>query len=389
MKRLKIVLLLHFYQPWWQPSWMIKKIANECYRPILNLIEEFEGFCFTANINLSLLVHLEEHCPDIVDGFRRAIKNGKLELTGSTAQHPIMPLIPEFVQKAQIEEDRDQKEIQFDLKPNCSGFFLPELAFSTKVVGLLKNYNYRWTVMDDEPFVATYGKNSVPFNSVISWDGFKVFMRSNYWSNMISSGKYSFGDIKAIMEHEIPSWTGNVPAYLIIAMDAETFGHHHCHLIDTFLRPMLREWVGLPTGQAVPFAQAGNKIVSIESLSVDFPERQVHYLSDGSWSTSVHDIKRNNPFPLWSSKVNIDRYRLWKLVNLALTHFEQARDECLRITSSCHWWWISRSGWEPELMQKGAELAFSILTEEEKVFIQDDYNELMALKKHFVHKDSE
>ena len=377
MKRLKIAPLFHLYQPWFQPPWMIRKITNECYRPILRLIEEFDCFCFTININLSLLNHLEGDYPDVVEGFKRAIWSDKLELMGSTAQHPIMPLIPEFMQRAQIEEDRAQKESRFELRPNCSGVFLPEMAFSTKCIELLKDHGYQWTVTDDEPFVAVYGKNSVPFNSIVSWDGFKVFMRSNYWSNMISSGRYSFADVKEMMEYQIPNWVGNAPAYLIIAMDAETFGHHHHHLIDTFLRPMLKEWVG-------------DRVVPIGSLGQpEFSERRVHYLPKGSWSTSAYDIKRDNPYPLWSSKINIDRYRLWKLVNLALTHFEQSRDECLRMTSSCHWWWISRSGWDPELMQKGAKLAYSILTDDEKASIQEDFDELMALKQHFVHKDSE
>jgi len=380
VKRLKIALLLHFYQPWWQFPWIIKKIVNECYRPILGLIEELDCFCFTININLSLLLHLEEHYPDVIEGLKRAVQTGKLEIVGSTAQHPIMPLIPEFVQRAQIEEDRIQKENRFGIRHNCGGFFFPEMAFSTKCVDLLKSYGYSWTVVDDEPFVAHYGKSAVPFNSIVSWNGFRVFMRSNYWSNTISHGNISFSELKSKMEVEIPNWTGNAPAYIVIAMDAETFGHHDrkrgADLMGGLLVPMLKEWVG-------------NVLVPIESLVSDFPEIKFNYLPKGSWSTSVDDIRRDNPYPLWSSKISLDRYRLWRLVNLALTHFDQARDECLKMTSSCHWWWISRSGWDPKLMQKGAKLAYSVLTDDEKMSIQEDFDELMALKEAYVHKDVE
>ncbi len=380
MNRLRIALLLHFYQPWWQFPWIIKKIVNECYGPILELVDELDCFCFTANINLSLLNHLEKDYPDVVEGFKRAVQNGRIELTGSTAQHPIMPLVPDFVQRAQIAEDHHGKIELFEIKRNCQGFFFPEMAFSASCIELLKSCGYQWTVIDDEPFIATYGRNSAPFNSVINCRDFKVLMRSNYWSNIISNGKSSFDEIKAKMECEIPNWTGNIPAYLIIAMDAETFGHHHRHLIDTFLRPMLKEW-------------AGNKIVPIESLISEFSERSVHYLPDGSWSTSTDDIRRDNPYPLWSSKISINRYRLWKLVNLALNHFDQAREDCLKMTSSCHWWQISRSGWEPEFMQKGAELAMHVIEEygsvTEVASVQTDYDELMKLKKGYVHNDWE
>lgn len=377
MDNLKLVLFLHWYQPWWQFQEVIEKISRECYEPTLGLIEEIDGFCFTININLSLLEHLKQYRPDIVERLKNAVRAGKLELVASTAHHPIMPLISESVQRAQMEEDLRKKEEHFGIKHSCRGFFLPEMAFSPNLIELLKSYNYEWTVTDDVPFVAHYGKNSIPFNKIVSLKGFKVFMRSSYWSNMISSGKFSFWDITNMMESQIPNWTGNAPAYLIIAMDGETFGHHHHHLIDTFLRPMLKEW-------------AGKKIVSIESLISEFPERKVHYLPEGSWSTSIEDIERNNPYPLWSA-FSRNRYFLWKLVNTALEHMEQAPEDCLKITSSCHWWWISRSGNEPDFMKKGADLAMDIIkkygTREEKASVQESYDKLMKVTKVFVNND--
>ncbi len=384
MDNLKIALCLHWYQPWWQFPHIIEKICRECYEPILSLIEEIDGFSFSANINLSLLEHLEKYRPDILERFKNAVQAGKLELVASTAQHPILPLIPESVQRLQIEQDIKLKEEHFGIKHNCGGFFLPEMAFSPNLIELLKSYKCEWTITDDVPFGAHYGRNSVPFNKIVSLKGFKVFMRSNHWSNMISSGKYSFWDIKNMMESQIPNWTGNVPAYLIIAMDGETFGHWHPHLIDNCLRPMLKEWSGLPAGQA------GKKIVSIESLLSDFSERKVHYLPEGSWSTFVEDIERNNPFPLWSS-FSRNRYFLWKLVNTALEHLEQAPEDCLKITSSCHWWWISRSGNEPDFMKKGAELAMNIIrehgTREEADSVEECYEKLMKVTKVFVNND--
>jgi len=351
VENLKIGFLLHFYQPWWQRQFpaVLRKISDQSYRPILRLLNDIDGFCFTANINLSLLELLENDFSDVRSGFKDAVDGGKIELTGSPAQHPILPLIPEFLQRAQIEDDGKRKESQFGIKRNCRGFYLPEMAFRRSDVGLLKELGYKWTVIDDEPFVAVYGSASVPFNHMIVWNGFKTYMRSGLWSNKISSGKYSFYDIKAQMEHELGQWVRNEPAYLIIAMDGETFGHHHGHLIDQFLRPMLEEW-------------AGNKIVPIETLEQSFPWRSVQYLPDGSWSTSAEDIRKNDPYPLWNSRFNRYHYMLWKLVNSGLNYFEQCEDDCFKMTSSCHWWWISgRPYWEPEFMKFGAKKAIEIV----------------------------
>lgn len=346
MENLKIGLLLHFYQPWWQFPAVLQKIANQCYEPILRLINRTDGFCFTANINLSLLELLESNFSDVITGFREAANKGKLELMGSPAQHPIFPLIPEFLQRAQIEDDEKRKESQFGLKRNCRGFYLPEMAFSRNNLGLLKQYEYRWSVIDDEPFRSVHGY--VPFDHIITWNGFRTYMRSNLWSNRISSCRYSFNDIRSMMDCELPSWTGNAPAYIIIAVDAETFGHHCGCLVDNFLEPMLNEWK--------------DKIVPIESLGQSFPVRSKAYLPDSSWSTSADDIRKNDPYPLWNSRFNIYHSTLWKLVNMTLGYSPNCQQDCLKMTSSCHWWWISgRPHWEPEFMKFGAKKAVGVI----------------------------
>lgn len=371
MENIRLALLLHFYQPWWQDKAILGKIVNQCYRPILNMVRELDGFCFTANMNLCLLEQLAHDFPDVVSDFKRAVYSGKIELVGSTAHHPIFPLIPEQLQSAQLEEDYNGKKDRFDIESNCGGVFLPEMAFGRENVKILRTHGYRWTVLDDEPFNAMYGY--VPYDHVINSDGLNLYMRSNYWSNMISSGKFNFNDIRSRMDYELPNWTRNNQAYLIIAMDAETFGHHHPDLITNFLKPMLIEWANY------------RKIVPITELENIFPSQSSPTMPDGSWSTTKEDIIcKNDPYPLWKSRFNIYHSMLWDLVNSALIYFPDCRLECLKITSSCHWWWISgRPNWKPEFMKKGAKKAMSIIrqcgSEEEILWAQDTYNTLMQL----------
>jgi predicted glycosyl hydrolase (DUF1957 family) len=370
VENLKIGLLLHFYQPWWQFPAALHKITNQCYRPILRLVNSSDRFCFTANVNLSLLELLDNNFPDVIEGFRKAAEKGKIELMSSPAQHPIFPLIPEFLQRAQIQNDQEDKEKRFALKQNCKGFYFPEMAFSRNDIGLMKEFGYRWSVTDDEPFRAIHG--SVPYDNIVIMNGFKTYMRSSLWSNLISSGNFSFADIKARMEYEISSWTKNTPAYIIIAMDAETFGHHHEGFIERFLKPMFKEW--------------GNeeRIVPIESLEQNFPWRSISYLPDGSWSTSADDVRKNDPYPLWNSRFNKYHSMLWELTNIALKYFKNCEEDCLKMTSSCHWWWISgRPYWEPEFMKFGAKKAMEIIREysvsDEKRNGENLYKELKEL----------
>src|SRR3989338_8183698 len=103
LDNLRLPFLLHFYHPWWQYGVTLEKIVNQCYRPILKLVRETEGFCFTANINLCLLEQLESRFSDVVSGFKEAVEAGRIELVGSTAHHPIFPLLPSNLQLAHLQ----------------------------------------------------------------------------------------------------------------------------------------------------------------------------------------------------------------------------------------------------------------------------------------------
>ena len=371
--------MLHFYQPWWQFTTTLRNIVNQCYRPILRIVNEIDEFCLTANINLSLLdLLLEKDFPDVIAGFREAVRAGKIELMGSPAHHPILPLIPDFLKRAQIEEDERRKESQFNLGRNCRGFYLPEMAFSRNDVDLLKDYGYKWTVVDDEPF--RYAHVNVPFDHIVTWNGFKIYLRSRLWSygknghEGIAFGRLSFDDLKTRMEHEISSWTKNNPAYIVLAMDAETFGHHHSHLCESFLEPFLKEW-------------SGNKIVRIENLELSFPSQSVNYIPDGSWSTHEDNLKQNDPYHLWNSRFNIYHDTLWKLVHIALRYYEKYPEECLKITSSCHWWWIAgypHPYWNPSFMMLGAKKEMELIGDcglpEEKEAAEIFYEKLKELR---------
>lgn len=386
MKNLKIGFLLHFYQPWWQDYRVLNEIVNQCYRPILNLLDRAPGFCFSANVNYSLLELLDRGYPEWTDGyildrsfcdvicnFRKAVEEKKIELLGSTAYHPIMPLIPRNMQIMQMTADTQLKRTLWGIEKNCNGIFLPELAFSQNILPNLKACGYHWTVLDDGTFKAQY--RNVPFDRIVSLGGFRILLRSSYWSNRIAYGELkSFYDIVSETEIEITKWVKNQPAYIIIALDAETFGHWHPYLMEKFLEPMINIW-----------GRAGI-ITPIEEISQSFPSWDLIRIADGSWATTEDDFWKDDSFPLWKSKFNEHHQNLWRLVNIALRYAEQpgASWDCLKIVSSCHWWWISRGRWNPEFMKFGARKAMRIIekfaTKEEAAEAKEIFKKLDSLK---------
>jgi len=365
---IKIALLLHFYQPWWQYQSVLERIVNECYRPILNILKNVNGFCFSVNANYALFELLEKAgFDDVICGFKTAAKLGKIELLGSTAYHPIMPLIPDFLQRASLEKDALLKQKYFGIEKNCNGVYLPEMAFSQKAISLLKSMGYNWTIIDDEQFDFEYGY--APHDHIISLDDFKIFFRSRLWSNRISFFEIpTFEKLWERMKYEIPIWTQNKPLYIILAMDAETFGHHSKdkNNIQDILIPMIAK------------LRRDNIIISFEELMNKFPVKIISHICDGSWSTTKNDLRHNCAFPLWN--YNKHHKDLWKLANIAfdcstLSHYyDQLLDDydpsqsnllndCMKIATSCHWWWLAKEqgNWDPEFAKFGARLAFEII----------------------------
>ncbi len=376
MENLKIGFLLHFYQPWWQFPRVLTEIVKKCYRPVLWLADNLPGFCFSANVNLSLLELLDrEYTRGVIGQLRRLVSDRKIELLGSTAYHPIMPLIPGKMRIEQMKMDAQVKKSLWDIKKNCNGIFLPEMAWSRNILPDLKHCGYKWTVIDDEQFRIQCGY--VPFGHIPSVDGFKVFLRSRYWSNRISFDQMDFGQFNRRISEEIPKWTGNKPAYLILAMDAETFGYHSKKLLERFLIPMVKEWGSGGSGILTPLEEIGRNFSSKDLLTID----------DGSWSAVEKDYRENNVFPLWKSKYNPHHYDLWQLVNMALKYADRSSAilDCMQMVSSCHWWWISRMPeWKPEFMKFGARKALEVIcqygTQEEIIEAKNIFEKLLALK---------
>jgi len=362
MKDFRLGVLLHFFQPYWQFPHMLQKIVEQCYRPIFHFVRNYsQGFAFTANINYSLLELLKKHgYDDVLDDIKYCVENNLIELMGTVAYHPIIPLIPIKCAGMQIAEDFCKKKFM-GLEANSKGFFFPEMAFSKKSLHLLHKLGFNWTVIEDVAVLP----DKIPFDHIFSYHGYSVFLRSSHWSKYVWDEHVSFGEFSKRIGREFFKWTDGAPSYLVIAMDAETFGHHVPGLSESFLFPLIKNW-------------GGGKVVSkFEELLKMYPHRENSEIRDCSWSTSYDDLYRNDPFPLWKSKYNGHQLILWDLVYMALKYWnkQDAIHPCLKMVNSCHWWWISRGMdrgfWNPHFMLIGAKKALAVIekcgTREEKI----------------------
>jgi len=234
------------------------------------------------------------------------------------------------------------------------GFYLPEYAYSREIIPPLQRAGFRFAVMDDAIFGARHGR--VPFDTVPQIDDFRVFLRSRRWGDALARGAYDFDRFNREFPQDVNAWLGGQRGYVVLATDAETFGHHHRRHLDWLLKPLVEQW-------SRPEAPA--TIVPFADLLAEFGQRACDVsLPPGSWSTEVSDFVSGNHFPLWDSSENLYHQALWRLVNLARGYGDRpaAEDDVLKILSSCCWWQVSgRPNFNPKLMMHGAKKALEVV----------------------------
>src|SRR3989337_1902633 len=86
---------LHIYQPPTQTEEITRRVTDECYRKLVDILTRYPQARLTLNINACLTQQLDRFgLRDVIDGLRALAERGQVELTGSAMYHPILPLIP-------------------------------------------------------------------------------------------------------------------------------------------------------------------------------------------------------------------------------------------------------------------------------------------------------
>jgi predicted glycosyl hydrolase (DUF1957 family) len=353
--------LLHIYQPPWQDVEVLKRINNECYVPLLNMVDRHDNAKITLNIQGCLLDLLHENAMDAtIEMLRRLIAAGKIEVVGTAMYHPILPLIPEKEIQTQIAMNEETNLKYFGEIWRRGGFFPPEMAVSSEICPIIKKQGYKWMIMSG---IASLG--DWPINHIVEHSsGLITLFRDDYLSNDISFQQINAPTFVSRLNTMYPI---NQQHYVITAMDGETFGHHIKNYETSFLGKTFSLLEDRP--QIKP--------VFISQLLEIFPVKQGPDFRASTWSTDYSDIMSNVPYPLWKHPFNPMhkvQYRMLKalydLMEIAdhqlddqfenpdfMHYYQTARWFYNEALHSCWLWWASqRPHWSPNLIYKGVNL---------------------------------
>jgi predicted glycosyl hydrolase (DUF1957 family) len=350
-------LFFHIYQPPVQSDSVLSQIVLESYRPLVEKFITYKNLKFSLNINYSLVeLLLRNGYMDVIGNIRKAYENGNLELTTTGAYHPIFPLIPEKEVERQLEAN--ERGIRSNLVPTFhpEGVFPPEMAFSGQLVSIFKRRGYKWTLVDDGNIKHLF--SYIPYNSICTFDDFSVFLRSNFWTNKFAKNEFRSNQGREVVDElreGLDQWMGDKDGYLIIALDGETFGHHHPELGEVFLNELFDALSSIDD----------IKLAHLSDLYKIFP-KVPSFIPPGSWSTDDENIMERDYFSWWNGSRNeIHRFQ-WEFTNFVLKEVRRLADRELNFEMdkalySCQYWWASFWKFNPDEIYKGVFNQMQIL----------------------------
>ena len=356
--------LLHFYQPPTQTHEILRKVADESYRPLLKVLHEHSNARLAVNIQACLTHMLQEHgLGDIVSSLRALAEKGRIEFVGSGKYHPILPLIPESERQRSISENDSLNAGAFGASWKPRGFFPPEMCFSPEITPSVHASRHEWLIVSGVACPAEWPTNRI--YRVAAGEGeLAVLFRDDVRSNRIS---FRETDPHSFVE-DLSKVGGHQDAYVVTAMDAETFGHH----IAGWERDFLGATLSLLTSQHRRGPNRVRMVLPSELVTLYPPGPQV-IPHESSWSTTTEDLAAGNPFPLWNAPGNELHALQWEfidhclaLVSTACGHAasQEARkfahiafERLQPALHSCQFWWASRRPmWDVTMVHRGLML---------------------------------
>jgi predicted glycosyl hydrolase (DUF1957 family) len=364
---------LHIYQPPTRSEDDIRKISDECYRKLIDVLGRNQTARITLDINASLTERLDRYgLSDVIDGLRRLAERGQIELTASAMYHPILPLLPHSEMARQIALNTEVNRKYFGEIYKPAGFFPPEMCYSKEVAQTVLEMGYRWIIVDE---IALDGKlGHAPCDKVYTISGLKdffVFFKERRFSAEIEKGSYQDADgfLTALGErtkkHE----------YLLTGTDCEAAGQHRPEQ-EKLLKDVYK-------GRSIGTCTISNLTVAFKHVEPIAP-------LPSSWSASEDEVKEGIPYAHWSNPDNELHKLQWQLTHFAIDAISSLDKDDIRSRQARHlldkalysyqYWWAScRPWWDMQIVEQGAAALIEAIQEAKGLLPREVFTQARGL----------
>jgi len=359
---IRIVYLFHIYQPHWQTREVLEDNYNKFYLPLLQVLETNPNYKITLNISASLTEQLvRENKIDFFDRVKALAKKGQIELVGSAAYHPVLPLIPEEEVIRQIKLNDEINSKYFGEEWRRKGFFIPELAYSQEVSKVIKSLGFDWISIDQ----TAVGEN-------IDWNNLYIDKSSGI--KLLINNRVFYTPDEHKFSHN---------KYNVLISDGENQINKDENDIDWSMYLKKTE----PDSEYI-YLTGSEYLDEVKENKLEIETEK------SNWQLRKEEKEVNSYYHLWKNDSEPIHKMLWDLLyevmkivneNSEDKNFNLARTELDKSLASCTLWWVDGRiyGYDPTAIELGAHaMVNSIrslmdLDKETRIKIEKLYSELL------------
>ncbi len=149
-KKINLSFGVHNHQPIGNFDHVFEDAHQHCYSPFLRILNRFPNFKLSLHYSGILIEWLKKNHPETFEDIAKLVRRGQVELLTGGFYEPILPVIPEWDQKAQI--NKLTQFIKKNFRTTPAGMWLAERVWEPHLPRIISQAGVKFVVLDDTHF---------------------------------------------------------------------------------------------------------------------------------------------------------------------------------------------------------------------------------------------
>ncbi|HDQ16678.1 MAG TPA: alpha-amylase, partial [Candidatus Vogelbacteria bacterium] len=211
-------------------KFILKKVADKCYRPmnnlLLELLKKYPDFKISFSFSGITLEQLEKDAPDVLDLFKKMVDTGRVEVLAETYYHSLACLYSSVEFISQVEKHKKKIKEIFGIQPKI--FRNTELIYNDSLAPLIKEMGFEGVLAEGAEDILSWRSPNFVYQT--AGEDLKLLLKNYRLSDDIafrfSSREWSEFPLTAEKYADWLTAVNGSGDIVNLFMDYETFGEH-------------------------------------------------------------------------------------------------------------------------------------------------------------------
>jgi len=254
---------------------IFNKVADKSYRPMNALLEkllnEHPEFKLSLSLTGVFLEQAEQWAPDVLEGFKRLVKTGRVEIISETYYHSLAFFYSRDEFEQQVEMHRQKIRDIFEIETNV--FRNTELSYNNELAKWADDYGFKGILAEGwDPILEWRSPNYV--YKPVGTKNIRLLMKNYHLSDDVafrfSDKSWSQWPLNADTYNDWVNTSIADKSIVNLFMDYETFGEHQWQ--DTgifdFYEAFVSKWLDNPANTFYTVSDAINNFEPAGEISM-------------------------------------------------------------------------------------------------------------------------